>query len=92
MASKRAACVLGGVRLISSARRTSVKMGPLRSLKVLEAGSNTVFDTLAAKIIGRSGIPLVVLDGRKPVDPRKAIKAKKGTLVSDKKGWKDIVF
>jgi uridylate kinase len=58
----------------------------------LEAGSNTVFDTLAAKIIGRSGIPLVVLDGRKPVDPRKAIKGKKGTLVSETKGWKDIVF
>ena len=58
----------------------------------LEAGSNTVFDTLAAKIIGRSGIPLVVLDGRKPVDPRKAIRGKKGTLVSDTKGWKDIVF
>ena len=58
----------------------------------LEAGSNTVFDTLAAKIIGRSGIPLVVLDGRKPVDPRKAIKRQKGTLVSDRKGWKDIVF
>ena len=58
----------------------------------LEAGSNTVFDTLAAKIIGRSGIPLVVLDGRKPADPRKAIRAGKGTLVSDKKGWKDIVF
>ena len=58
----------------------------------LEAGSNTVFDTLAAKIIGRSGIPLVVLDGRKPADPRKAIRGRKGTLVSDKKGWKDIVF
>jgi uridylate kinase len=58
----------------------------------LEAGSNTVFDTLAAKIIGRSGIPLVVLDGRKPVDPRKAIRGKKGTLVSDRKGWKDIAF
>jgi len=56
----------------------------------LEAGSNTVFDTLAAKIIGRSGIPLIVLDGRKPEDPRKAIRGKKGTLVSEKKGWKDI--
>jgi uridylate kinase len=58
----------------------------------LEAGSNTVFDTLAAKIIGRSGIPLVVLDGRKPEDPRKAIRGKKGTLVSDGKSWKDIAF
>ena len=58
----------------------------------LEAGSNTVFDTLAAKIIGRSGIPLVVLDGRKPQDPRKAIRARKGTLVSEGKGWKDIAF
>jgi uridylate kinase len=58
----------------------------------LEAGSNTVFDTLAAKIVGRSGIPLVVLDGRRPADPRKAIRAKKGTLVSEKLDWKDIVF
>ena len=58
----------------------------------LEAGSNTVFDTLAAKIIGRSGIPLVVLDGRKPGDPRKAIRGKKGTLVSETLGWKDIAF
>ncbi|HMA05833.1 MAG TPA: UMP kinase [Methanomicrobiales archaeon] len=58
----------------------------------LEAGSNTVFDTLAAKIVGRSGIPLVVLDGRKPKDPRKAIGEKKGTLVSEGKAWKDIVF
>jgi uridylate kinase len=58
----------------------------------LEAGSNTVFDTLAAKIIGRSRIPLVVLDGRKPVDPRRAIRGRKGTLVSDGKGWKDIAF
>jgi uridylate kinase len=58
----------------------------------LDAGSNTVFDTLAAKIIGRSGIPLVVLDGRKAVDPRKAIRGKKGTLVSDRKDWKDIAF
>jgi uridylate kinase len=58
----------------------------------LEAGSNTVFDTLAAKIIARSGIPLVVLDGRKPEDPGKAIRGKKGTLVSDGKGWKDIAL
>ncbi|HUK93350.1 MAG TPA: UMP kinase, partial [Methanomicrobiales archaeon] len=58
----------------------------------LEAGSNTVFDALAAKIIGRSGIPLVVLDGRKPGDPRKAIRGKKGTLVSGKLDWKDIAF
>jgi uridylate kinase len=58
----------------------------------LEAGSNTIFDTLAAKIVGRSGIPLVVLDGRKPQDPRRAIRAKKGTLVSDGKTWKDISF
>ena len=58
----------------------------------LEAGSNTVFDTLAAKIIARSGIPLVVLDGRKPGDPRKAIRARKGTLVTEGKAWKDIAF
>lgn len=30
----------------------------------LEAGSNTVLDIVAAKVISRSGIPLLVLDGR----------------------------
>lgn len=32
----------------------------------LNAGSNTVMDAIAVKIIQRSGIPLVVLDGRQP--------------------------
>ena len=66
----------------------------------LEAGSNTVFDTLAAKILARSGIPLVVLDGRPwlndpggpPEDPETAIRNRKGTLVSDKKDWEDIAL
>jgi uridylate kinase len=32
----------------------------------LNAGSNTVMDAIAVKIVQRSGIPLVVIDGRKP--------------------------
>ncbi|MBN1432794.1 MAG: UMP kinase [Methanomicrobiaceae archaeon] len=32
----------------------------------MEAGSNTVIDLVAAKVLKRSGIPLVVIDGRNP--------------------------
>jgi len=32
----------------------------------MEAGSNTVIDLVAAKVLKRSGIPLVVVDGRSP--------------------------
>ena len=74
-------------------RHSTLTTGELQAIirgDRLEAGSNTVFDTLAAKIIGRSGIPLVVLDGRRPSDPRRAIRARKGTLVSDRKGWDEI--
>jgi len=39
----------------------------------LQAGSNTVFDIVAAKVIERSNIPLFVLDGRDPENVRKAI-------------------
>ncbi|NLX49592.1 MAG: UMP kinase [Methanospirillum sp.] len=37
------------------------------------AGSNTVIDLVAAKIVERSGIPMVVLDGRRPETVRDAI-------------------
>ncbi len=39
----------------------------------LTAGSNTVFDIVAAKVIERSRIPLVVMDGRDPKTVRAAV-------------------
>jgi uridylate kinase len=39
----------------------------------LDAGSNTVVDLVAAKVVQRSGIPLVVLDGRDPENLKNAI-------------------
>ena len=39
----------------------------------LAAGSNTVLDIVAARVVERSRIPLVVLDGRKPRDLAHAI-------------------
>ncbi len=39
----------------------------------LVAGSNIVFDIVAAKVIERSGIPLFVLDGRDPTAFRNAL-------------------
>jgi len=50
----------------------------------LEAGSNTVLDIVAAKVISRSRIPLLVLDGREPRLIEEVLAGKKsaGTLVS----------
>ncbi|MCU0631173.1 MAG: UMP kinase [Methanoregulaceae archaeon] len=50
----------------------------------LNAGSNTVMDAIAVKIIQRSGIPLVVLDGRTPRNLPDAIISGRfnGTIVS----------
>jgi uridylate kinase len=39
----------------------------------LGAGSNNVLDIIAARVVERSGIPLVVLDGTKPETLQKAI-------------------
>jgi uridylate kinase len=39
----------------------------------MEAGSNTVIDLVAAKVLKRSGIPLVVIDGRRPENLRDAL-------------------
>ncbi|MCU0632764.1 MAG: UMP kinase [Methanolinea sp.] len=52
------------------ARRFS-RMPPQQLLEIvsgcgLEAGSNTVVDMVAAKVVQRSSIPLLVLDGRDP--------------------------
>ena len=50
----------------------------------LNAGSNTVMDAIAVKIIQRSGIPLIVLDGRNPENLPDAIISGRlnGTIVS----------
>jgi uridylate kinase len=51
----------------------------------LNAGSNTVVDLVAAKIVQRSAIPLVVLDGRDPENIRNALFSGTfvGTIVSN---------
>jgi len=53
----------------------------------LDAGANTVIDLVAAKVIQRSGIPLVVIDGRDPETLKKAVLqgAYSGTVVSETK-------
>ncbi len=51
----------------------------------LEAGANTVLDIVAGKVIERSGIPLLVLDGRNPENLYRAIVEGRfiGTVVSE---------
>ncbi|MDK2974797.1 MAG: uridylate kinase [Methanofollis sp.] len=54
------------------------KMTPQELLGVisgtrLNAGSNTVIDIVAAKVIERSNIPLLVIDGRKPGNLTRAV-------------------
>ena len=53
----------------------------------LVAGSNNVLDIIAARVVERSNIPLVVLDGRKPKNLEDAILKGKfvGTVVSGSK-------
>jgi uridylate kinase len=53
----------------------------------LVAGLNTVLDIIAARVVERSGIPLVVLDGTDPENLRSAVLTGTytGTVVSDKK-------
>ncbi len=53
----------------------------------LTAGSNTVLDIIAARIVERSHIPLVVLDGRDPENLSRAILTGKfnGSIVTEKK-------
>ncbi len=50
----------------------------------LDAGANTVIDLVAAKVLERSGIPLLVLDGRDPDAVYQAVCTGRydGTLVS----------
>lgn len=51
----------------------------------LRAGANTVIDMVAAKVIQRSGIPLLVIDGRDPRNLERALLTGKyqGSLVSE---------
>ncbi|HDR72808.1 MAG TPA: UMP kinase [Methanoculleus sp.] len=51
----------------------------------LDAGANTVIDIVAAKVIQRSGIPLVVIDGRDPETLKTAVLQGtfSGTVVSE---------
>jgi len=53
----------------------------------LGAGSNIVLDIVAARVVERSHIPLLVLDGRKPENLSRAILTGEftGTVVSEKK-------
>ncbi|MCK9591960.1 MAG: UMP kinase [Methanoregula sp.] len=53
----------------------------------LTAGSNTVLDIVAARVVERSHIPLIVLDGRNPENLSRAILTGEysGTVVSEKK-------
>lgn len=53
----------------------------------MTAGLNTVLDMIAARVVERSGIPLVVLDGTDPENLRSAVMAGryKGSIVSEKK-------
>jgi uridylate kinase len=53
----------------------------------LTAGINTVLDTVAARVVERSGIPLVVLDGTDPENLYGAVMKGDytGTVVSEKK-------
>lgn len=50
----------------------------------MTAGLNTVLDMIAARVVERSGIPLVVLDGTKPGNLRSAVMAGKyrGSVVA----------
>jgi uridylate kinase len=53
----------------------------------MTAGQNTVLDLVAARVVERSGIPLVVLDGTDPENLRSAVMAGKfrGSIVAEKK-------
>jgi uridylate kinase len=52
------------------------------------AGSNTVIDPIAAKVLDRCGIPMLVLDGREPSNLEDALLkgTYQGSLVTSRKG------
>jgi uridylate kinase len=53
----------------------------------LGAGSNTVIDPVAAKVLDRSGIPMLILDGREPANLEEALLkgTYRGSLVTVKR-------
>jgi uridylate kinase len=65
---------------------TPAKLLEIVGRTALSAGSNNVLDVIAARIVERSGIPLVILDGREPKNLENAILKGKfsGTVVSEK--------
>ena len=65
------------------ARITPEKLLEIVSTGSLVAGANTVIDMIAAKVIQRSGIPLLVIDGRDPGNLATALLSgtHKGSLV-----------
>ncbi|MDD1706198.1 MAG: UMP kinase [Methanoregulaceae archaeon] len=65
------------------ARLTPEKLLEIVSTGSLVAGANTVIDMIAAKVIQRSGIPLLVIDGRDPGNLATALLSgtHKGSLV-----------
>jgi uridylate kinase len=69
-------------------RLTPAQLREILASDRLDAGANTVFDMVAARVIERSGVPLAVLDGRDPSILRRAILEGKfqGTVVSAAKG------
>jgi uridylate kinase len=66
-------------------RMTPAKLLEIVGSSALGAGSNNVLDIVAARVVERSKIPLVVLDGREPKNLSDAIlKGKfRGTIVSE---------
>jgi uridylate kinase len=60
-------------RAVRHAQLTPAQLLEVIGKSQLVAGSNIVFDIVAAKVIERSGVPLFVLDGRDPATFRKAL-------------------
>jgi uridylate kinase len=60
-------------RAVRYAHLTPAQLLEVIGKSQLVAGSNIVFDIVAAKVIERSGIPLFVLDGRNPASFRNAL-------------------
>ena len=72
----------------SARRHASLSPGELIDIiskEPMAAGSNTVIDAVAARVVQRSRIPLIVLDGRNPENLSTAILTGRytGTLVSE---------
>lgn len=64
---------------------TPAQLLDLVSRERMNAGSNTVIDLVAAKVVERSGCPMVVLEGRNPAQIEEAIFSGRfiGTIVAE---------